>query len=380
MPAQLIYLDYNATTPAAPEVIDAVLPWLSRATNASSAHRAGGAARTALDGAREQVAASIGGRPSEVFFTSGATESNNIAIRTAVAGSQRRRVLTSAVEHKAVLEPLQALASQGWSVELLPVDQHGAVDVAAMQAALDDDVALVSLHLANNEVGTVQPVRAVAEAAHAVGALVHTDATQALGKLFVSVSDLDVDLASFSSHKIYGPQGIGALFSRRSLKPTPLTLGGGQERGGRPGTEDVASAVGFGVAAELSVQRLDEYGRAARRHTDLFLAEVARLVPEVTPVLDACTARLPNTLSLRCHGADAEALVAHTPGVAFSTGSACSSMIPEPSHVLQAMLGDAGAAAECIRISTGWPTSDEEILTAAQQLSSAVLRIRALNA
>ena len=380
MTAELIYLDYNATTPAASEVIDAVLPWLSRPSNPSSVHRAGRAARAALEDAREQVAVSIGGRSPELYFTSGATESNSIAIRTAVAASRRRRVLTSAVEHKAVLEPLQALAREGWTIELLPVGRHGGVDVADVRAALADDVALVSLHLANNEVGTIQPVKEVAEAAHAVGALVHTDATQALGKIKVSVSDLDVDLASFSSHKIYGPQGIGALFSRRRLKPIPLALGGGQERGSRPGTENVAAAVGFGAAAELSTWRLDEYGEAAQRHTDLFLAEVTRLVPGVTPVLEPHTSRLANTLSLRCHGADAEALVSHTPGLAFSTGSAFSSMVPEPSHVLQAMLRDVSAAAECVRISTGWPTSDAEILIAAKQFSAGVRRIRELTA
>jgi len=378
--AELIYLDYNATTPAAPQVIEALMPWLSRASNPSSAHRGGRAAGAALDEARERVAASFGARPGEVFFTSGATESNNIAIRTATSASARRRVLASVVEHKAVLEPLQALTREGWEVQLLPVGREGVVDVAAVEAALGDDVALVSLHLANNEVGTVQPVRAVAEAAHAVGALVHTDATQALGKLPVSVSDLDVDLASFSSHKIYGPQGIGALYSRRRLKPLPLALGGGQEGGSRPGTENVAGAVGFGVAAELCTERLGAYRETASRHTDLFLSEVLRRAGDVAAVLAPSTPRLANTLSLHCQGVDAEALVAHTPGVAFSTGSACASMVPEPSHVLRAMLGDATAAAECVRISTGVPTTEAEIFAAAQQFSVAVLRVRALNA
>lgn len=378
MAPDVVYLDYNATTPAAPEVIEAAIPWLGRASNPSSAHRPGRTALVALDQAREQVAASVGARPGALTFTSGATESNNLAIHTAVSGSSRRRVLVSAVEHKAVLEPVKALGRQGWDVELLPVGRDGVLDVDAFLTRLDANVALVSLHLANNEVGAVQPLRVVTEAAHEAGALVHTDATQALGKIPVDLAALDVDLASFSGHKVYGLQGVGALFCRRKLNGVALFSGGGQERGLRPGTENVAGIVGFGVAAQLAETRVVQYAERASRQTQAFLAEIGQRVTGVHRVIPAELC-LPNTLSLHCQGADGEALVAHSPGVAFSTGSACSSMVPEQSHVLRAILGDEVAASECVRISTGWPTTDDEIRIAAQELSDAVLRVRALN-
>lgn len=377
----MIFLDYNATTPAAPEVLDAVIPWLRRPSNPSSAHHFGRTAFAALDVARQQVAAATGARPGEITFTSGATESNNIAVQTAVGSAtpSRRRAIVSAIEHKAVLEPVGALRTEGWTVDVVPVGPDGVLDVDDLLARLAPDVGLVSLHLANNEVGTVQPVRRVAEAAHEVGALVHTDATQALGKMHVDLTQLDVDLASFSSHKVYGMQGTGALYSRRRLRVAPLSLGGAQEQGRRPGTENVSGIIAFGVAAELATTRLQEYRRRAAHHTRLLFAELSQNVSGVLRVLPPGAEHLPNTLSLRCQGVDGEALMANSPGVAFSTGSACSSMVPESSHVLRAVLGSEVAASECVRISTGWPTSDDEIIEAARQLGSAVVRVREVN-
>lgn len=378
--ASPIYLDYNATTPADPAVVDVMLPWLRRPSNPSSAHRAGRAAAAALEVARGQVAQATGTPASSITFTSGATESINTALRTAVGAVPRRRIVATVIEHKAVLEPLAALADQGYEVRLLPVERDGQVDLAALDDALDEQVALVSVHLANNEIGTVQPLKAVVSAAHRVGALVHTDATQALGKIPVDLAQMGVDLGSFSSHKLYGPQGVGALYVRRGLPLVPLILGGGQERGRRPGTENTAGVVGFGHAAELMTRRLSDYTSRARLQTGLFLAEVQHNVAGVERTLPYKKRDLANTLSLRCQGVDGEALVAQCPGVAFSTGSACSSMVPESSHVLRALLGDTAAAAECVRISTGWPTTDEEIRDAARQFADAVQRIRQLAA
>ncbi len=378
--ADVIYLDYNATTPARPEVVAAVVPLLSRPSNPSSAHLPGRAAAAALRTARERIAARVNVRAGDLTFTSGATESNNIAIATAAASTARRRIVTTSVEHKAVLEPLEHLVEQGWTVERLPVGRDGVVDIDVARGTLDDDVALVSVQLANNEVGCLQPVREITEAAHEVGAIVHTDATQALGKVAVDLTDLDVDLASFSSHKIYGPQGAGALYCRRPLSPLPLARGGGQESGRRAGTENVASIVGFGVAMDLAVESIEGYARQAQMQVRLFLTELQRQAPGVEPVVPAQTERLPNTLSLHCQGVDGEALIAQTPGVAFSTGSACTSMVPQPSHVLQAMLHDSRAASECIRISTGWPTTDAEVVDAAAQLGRSLHRIRQLTA
>jgi cysteine desulfurase len=381
VPASTIYLDYNATTPAAEETISAMLPWLSVPANPSSAHRLGDLAAAALADARCKVAAAVGTRPSRLTFTSGATESNNLVLAT-LAGApagRRCRVLVLSTEHKSVLETAKALRRHGWSIDIIPVSSDGVIDMGAFGELLSDDVQLVSVQLVNNETGVVQPLEAVTDAAHAAGALVHTDASQALGKITVDLDALGVDMASFSSHKAYGPQGVGALFVRSRRTVVAAWSGGGQEQGLRPGTQNLAGAVGFGAAAEVATSRLAHFQEVAERQVRRLKTALVDLVPGAVPVLPAETLRVSNTLSMRLPGVDAEALVMHTPGVAFSAGSACTSMVPEPSHVLTAMLSDRAAAAECVRLSTGRPTTDSEIEDAALQLAAAAARVRSVS-
>ena len=373
----LIYLDYNATTPVAPDVLEAMLPWFGeRFWNAASAHAAGGAAGRAVDDAREHVAAAVGARPSEVVFTSGATEANNLALKGVVefANPDRRRVLVGATEHKAVLDVADWLVSRGVPVDVIPVTRNGELRLDRLEALLGPDVALVSVMTANNETGVLSPLRDVIDLAHGVGALVHTDATQALGRVPLDLGELDVDLASFSAHKAYGPKGVGALVVRRRTAVAPLLHGGGHETGKRSGTLNVPGIVGFGAAAV----RLDGLPKGA------FLIE--RLVRGLrdrigeVEVVSGTAERLANTVNLRFVGADAEAVMVNAPEVAVSSGSACTSAIPEPSHVLRAMGLTDDEAYECLRFSVGEPTTVEEIDAAIDLVSQAVHRVRELTA
>jgi cysteine desulfurase len=255
----LIYLDHNATTPVAPEVLDAMLPYLrDQYGNPSSDHPIGRRAAAAVDQARAQVAALIGAEPGEIVFSSGGTESNNLAIRgtASVAEPTRRRIVTTSVEHPATTAPCQHLETQGWTITRLPSTPTGSIDTANAAAAMGPDVALVTMMLAQNETGAILPVGDVAAHAHRAGAVVHTDAAQAVGKIDVDVNDLDVDLLSIAGHKCYAPKGVGALYRRAGTPLGPVLLGAGQEGGVRPGTENVASIVGLGAACELAGRRL----------------------------------------------------------------------------------------------------------------------------
>ena len=381
VPRETIYLDYNASTPAAPEVVEVMMPWISRPANASSAHRPGRHAAAALAQARDDVGRAVGAAPARITFTSGATESNNLVFNGLPMPGQagRTRLLVLETEHKAVLEAARGATERGWQLDLLPVQANGLIDLDALDALLGEDVHLVSVQLVNNETGVIQPLAEVSHRCHGVGAVVHTDATQALGKVPLDLLAIGADLASFSSHKVYGPQGVGALYQSRTGMLTPSIFGGGQENGFRPGTENLAGAVGFGAAAKLAVASLQPRRTQAQRQTALLAALLSELVPGVKVNVPLGTPRVPNTLSLRVPGADAEALVAHTPGVAFSAGSACTSMVPGPSHVLTAMLNDRSAATECVRLSTGWPTIDDEIHAAAAQLAASVTRVRSMS-
>lgn len=376
----LVYLDYNATTPVAPEVLEAMLPWFSeRFWNAASSHGPGMTAAEGVDRARQQVAASVGAAPSEVVFTSGASEANNLALKGVMrmAPSSRTRVLVGATEHKAVLDAADWLGTQGLDVETIPVGESGAVDLGTLLPLLDDSVAIVSVMLANNETGVISPIADLAAAAHDVGAVFHTDATQALGRIPVDVRGLGVDLASFSAHKLYGPKGVGALVVGRRTPVEAQVHGGGHERGLRSGTLNVPGIVGFGAAAELAV---GDVSAEASRQRDL----VERLRSGLGARLDgveliaAGAARLPNTVNLRFGGADAEAVMANAPGIAVSSGSACTSSIPTPSHVLRAMGMSDDAAYECIRFSAGRPTSLADIDHAVSSVAAAVERVRSL--
>lgn len=355
-----IYLDNNATTPCDPAVVEAMLPyftdWYGNA--ATGLHPQGRRAGRALETAREQVASLLSAQPEEIIFTSGATESNNLAIlglaRRAV-NQTRQRIVTTAVEHKAVLEPCHALTSSGYEVIVLPVDSQGRVDMAAATEALTEQTLLLSVQAANNEIGTLQPMAALTELAHSVGALVHCDAAQAVGKISVDVDEWGVDMLSLSAHKFYGPKGIGALYLRRGVRAIPLEplqYGGGQERNVRSGTSNVPAIVGLGTAAHLCQQHLPTEAPRLAQLRDHLEAELLAQLPHAW-VNGRQAPRLPNTISLTLPGIDADALLLNMPSVMLGLGSACSSGAIEPSHVLQAIGLGREAAAATIRLSLG---------------------------
>lgn len=365
-----IYLDYNATTPCDPRVVQAMLPHFSEiyGNPATGLHIQGRKAARAVDEAREQVAALIGCQPGEIIFTGGATESNNLAILglgRAHRHKSRTRIVTIAVEHKAVLLPCRRLQEEGYELSILPVDQQGRVSIEAAEAAINDRTLLVSVQAANNEVGTLQPVAQIAEIAHRRGAIVHCDAAQAVGKLPVNLAaeTWPVDFLSLSAHKMYGPKGIGALFMRNGARTHdmhPLIYGGGQERGLRSGTTNVPGIVGFGAACCICLAELEEESRRIAGLRNRFEQALLAAIPSLK--VNAREAdRLPNTSSLTFPGMDADALLLNLPGVMMGTGSACSSGALEPSHVLLAMGLNRAEASATVRASLGRFTTAEQI-------------------
>jgi cysteine desulfurase len=373
-----IYLDFNATTPVASEVLDAMYPWFSQSFwNAASAHTGGRRAHRAVETARQQVAELIAARRSEVVWTSGSTEANNLAIKGAAAmRSPGDRVLVAPIEHKAVLDAAYALESAGYKVAEVPVDRYGLVDLEALQSMMGHDVAVVSVALANNETGIIQPVEVISKICHEFGALMHTDATQAIGRIPVDVDALNVDLASMSAHKFHGPKGVGCLYVRRGTDLEPLMHGGGHERGMRSGTSNVPGVVGMGRAAELVGSFLNSDADHMGRMRDRL---VSALAESGAHDLIGGQARLPNTANLRFPDVDADAVMANAPHVLVSSGSACTSRVPEPSHVLRAMGLSDQAASECIRFSTGRTTTADEVDVAIREITRAVQRVRSLN-
>lgn len=377
-----IYLDYNATTPVDPRVLAAMMPYFSEVYGnpANGLHRQGRLAARAVDEARERVADLIAAQPHEIIFTAGATESNNLAIEglTRHATGARRRIITTAVEHKAVLEPCRRLGREGWDVIVLPVDQNGVVDMSAATAAIDGNTLLVSVQAANNEIGTIQPVAAIAALAHAHGALVHCDAAQAVGKVAVDVAALDVDLLSASGHKLYGPKGIGLLYVRggpRRLPLEPLSLGGGQEAGLRAGTSNVPGIVGLGQACALAKKALQEEGARLAALRDRLEELLIEGVPGLV-INGRSAARLPNTSSLTFPNIDADALLLNLPDLMLATGSACTTGAVGPSHVLQVMGVSREAAYGTVRVSMGRYTQPDDINTAAARMQEAWLVVR----
>lgn len=366
-----IYLDYNATTPVDPRVLEAMLPYFSQVYGnpANGLHRQGRLAAQAVDTAREQVAQLIGARPHEIFFTAGATESNNLAIAGAArlaSNGARRRIVTTAIEHKAVLAPCRRLAQEGWDVIEVPVDRYGVVDMGAAAAAIDGHTLLVSVQAANNEIGTIQPVGQLAELAHSRGALLHCDAAQAIGKIPVNVDELGVDLLSASAHKLYGPKGIGLLYVRGGMRAAPLEplmLGGGQEAGLRAGTSNVPGIVGFGTACEIARNEQPSERSRICELRDFLEHQLLGLIPNLR-INGYGSGRLPNTSSLVFPGIDADAFLLNMPLLMLGTGSACTSGAIEPSHVLQAIGLDRQAAYATVRASLGRYTNEEEIVSA----------------
>ncbi|MBP7042328.1 MAG: cysteine desulfurase [Chloroflexi bacterium] len=362
-----IYLDNNATTPCDPAVVAAMLPYFSEwyGNAATGLHPQGRKAARALVDAREQTAVLIGARPEEIIFTSGATESNNLAILglgRRAAGGKRKRIVTTAVEHKAVLEPCHALAALGYEVVVLPVDTAGRVDLASAQSSINEHTLLVSVQAANNETGTLQPITQIAALAHAVGAVVHCDAAQAVGKISVDVLAWDVDLLSLSSHKFYGPKGIGALYicnGPRSIPLEPLAYGGGQEHAVRSGTSNVPGIVGLGAAAHLCATLLLEENKRIGTLRAALESQLLAALPDAW-VNGADAERLPNTISLALPGVEVDALLLSMPEIMMGVGSACSTGALEPSHVLQAIGLSREDAGSTIRLSLGRFNSQDE--------------------
>jgi len=368
-----IYLDHNATTPVLAEVLEAMLPYLtSQFGNPSSEHALGRSAAQAVHAAREQVAAALSCHPDEVVFTSGGTESNNLAIRGAAAASSRRRVVSSTVEHPATERPLEHLRARGWTVTHVPVTPQGHVTADDVAAALGPDVALVTLMLAQNETGALMPVAQAAEAAHGVGALAHTDAAQAVGKVAITVDGLGVDLLSVAGHKCYAPKGVGALYVRRGTPLHPVLLGAGQEHGRRPGTENVAAVVGLGVALAMAQGRLPEEAVRLAGLRDELWAVLSTTVPGL--VRFTPEQALPNTLTVGFPGVSGRDLLAATPEVAASTGSACHSGEETPSAVLLAMGVDPAVARGAVRLSLGHGTTVADVARAGRALVGAYRR------
>jgi cysteine desulfurase len=373
-----VYLDFNATTPVAPQVLDAMLPFLrEHFGNPSSTHAFGRRAAEAVAEARERVARLIGARPVELVFTGCATEANNLALMGAALAMPpgKRHLVVSAVEHPAVMAPAQQLRKQGWELTVVPVDGTGRVSVQSVVDALRVDTALVSVMHANNEVGTLQPIEAIAELTRRRGILLHTDAAQSVGKVALAVDALGVDLLSVAGHKFYAPKGVGALYVRTGTPLQAVLFGAEQERSLRPGTENVAAIVGLGAAAELAQQALPQLGDELRQLRDLLHERLAREIPGLR-LNGHAEQRLPNTLHVSFPGVSGRALLhAAADDVAASVGSACHSEDDAVSGVLAAMGIQAARAAGAVRLSVGRSTTEEDIDRAADALLAAWRRL-----
>ena len=380
-----IYLDYNATTPVAPEVFATMEPWLRGGFgNPSSAHPYGRAAREAVERARSEVAGLLGAAPEEILFTSGGTESNNLALIGAARAlrPQGRHLVTTAVEHPAVLEVCRWLErAEGFALTVVPVDGAGRVDPEDVRRALRPDTLLVSVMHANNEVGAIQPVAEVAAHCRDAGVLLHSDAAQSAGKIPVDVNALGVDLLTVAGHKLYAPKGVGALYVRRGVRLEPVFFGAGQEGGRRPGTENVPYIAGLGRACALAAAELGGRPAHLRRTRDLLWELLAAEVSDIRrhgPVLTTAGPEpvLPNTLSVGFGGMLVSDLLAALPEVAASAGAACHGAGGKPSATLAAMGVPDRYALGTVRFSTGRPTTEAEIRRAASAIASAIHRLR----
>lgn len=374
---QPIYLDYNATTPLTPHVIAAMRPFLEvHYGNPSSSHPIGRIARDAVETARGQVAALIGASPGEIIFTSGGTESNNIALQGAARAnlSNGTHIITTAIEHPAVSEVCAYLASQSYRITILPVDKYGQVSPQDLAAALTPETVLVSIMHSNNEVGTIQPIQALAALAHQAGALFHTDAAQSVGKLPVDVTDLSVDLLSIAGHKLYAPKGVGALFIRRGIALEKIIFGASQERDLRPGTENVLEIVGLGAAVEEAHLNLEKRIHHLQTTRDRLHTGLESALPHTTLRLNGHPdARLPNTLNLSFKNIPANTLLEIITGqVAASAGAACHAEHVEVSSVLKAMGVPLEWAKGAVRFSVGEMTTSDEIDRAVKIIADVV--------
>lgn len=382
---KVIYLDNHSTTPLDPRVVQAMMPyWTDNPANpANPYHLLGRKAAEAVETAREQVASLIGARRTDIVFTSGATESNNLAILgTALAHTgNRKRIVTCAIEHKSVLEPCRWLAERGFEVVVVPVDRLGHVDMSVLERSVDDRTLLVSIQLANNEIGTIQRLEQISPIVHERGALLHCDGAQAVGKLPVNVDHLCVDMLSISAHKLYGPKGVGALYVRggaRRVHLHPLAFGGGQEWSLRPGTLNVPAIVGFGEACRICGEEMVREAERVSTLRDLLEQLLLEHIPHLQRNGDL-SYRLPSNSSLTFPDAEADALLLNLADVALSTGSACTAGAMEPSHVLQAIGLSREAAYRTVRVGIGRFNTEEEIERAASRMVEVVRCLRDLS-
>lgn len=376
-------MDNAATTQIDPEVVEEMVPYFKyKYGNASSLHSFGREAYEGIEKARKQVAELIGASQNEIIFTSGGTESDNMAIK-GIAYKYRERgkhIITSQIEHPAVLETCNFLESMGFKVTYLPVDKYGLIDIESLTKYITKDTILITIMHANNEIGTIEPVREIGEIAHEMGAIFHTDAVQTVGKIPIDVEKLNIDLLTLSGHKIYGPKGVGALYKKDGVQIQPLIHGGGHERGLRSGTENVPGIVGLGKAAELSKNRLTDDSAKLTVLRDKFINRVLSEIEE-SFLNGHPTKRLPNNAHFRFSGIEGESLILSLDdkGIAASTGSACSSKKLTPSHVLMAIGLNEIQAHGSLRISLGRNNTEEDVEYACDSLIEVVNRLREIS-
>jgi cysteine desulfurase len=378
-----IYLDYNATTPVKPEVLAEMLPYFSKEFgNPSSLHMHGQRARVAIDAARERVAVSLACAGHEIVFTSGGTESDNLAIygflgRLAESGKEKLHIITSAIEHNAVLNVCRHLEGRGVEVTYLPVTEGGIVDIDALKSAIKENTSLVSIMAANNEIGTIQPLGDIVQIAHGKGVPVHVDAVQAFGKIPLNVKELGIDMLSISGHKFYGPKGVGALYVRRGMQLEAFVRGGAQERGMRGGTENIPAIAGLGKACETAMSGLQENFIRERMLRDRLQMRLLKNIENVKINGDT-EKRIPNTLNVSFSGIEADALAVRLDieGISVSTGSACSSGASQVSHVLKALRVKAEFLGSAIRFSIGYGNTHDQIEHSASLTAAIVADMR----
>jgi cysteine desulfurase len=370
-----IYLDYNATTPLDPKVLEAIMPYLTTSyANAASTHQFGLHMRQAVEQARQQVADLIGSSASEIIFTSGATESINLALKGIAQSHKGHHIITLTTEHKAVLDTCQYLESIGYEIDYLPVQTDGILDLHILKSHLRQDTVLVAVMLANNETGVIQPIEQIAEITHQAGAYFFTDATQAFGKLPINVEKSQIDMLAFSGHKIYGPKGIGGLYVKKGLSITAILHGGGHEQNLRSGTLNVPGIIGLGKAAQLANQyRQSDTLRVTHLRNTL---ETELLQIQGTSLNGNPEERLYNTSNISFEGIHADVFIQALANICVSSGSACTAAIPEPSYVLQAMGLTSEQAFGSLRFSLGRFTTTDEIKIAIQTLKNLVTVLR----
>ena len=377
-----IYFDNNATTAVAPEVVDAMLPFLKTLYgNPSSIHHFGGQVMAHVDKAREQLASLLGAAPYEIIFTSCGTESDNAALRSAVFTQPKRtKIVISQIEHPAILNTAKDLERSGVTVAVIPVDEHGRLDMDFAKEEIDENTALVSVMWANNEIGNIFPVRELAEMAHAKGALFHTDAVQAVGKVPINLATDGIDFLSLSGHKLHAPKGVGALYVRRGIRFHPFVIGGHQENGRRAGTENVASLVGLGAAAELAKANMEKENTFVRSLRDTLEQGVVAKIKDVRVNGDVAN-RLPNTTNISFEYIEGESILMLLDqfGICASSGSACTTGSLEPSHVLRAMALPYTAAHGAIRFSFSRYNTMDEVQFTLEKLPPIIARLREIS-